>query len=71
MVITSPDVQSYTVANGFKLTRVGLTQVRKPVSILRGERTIHFMPTMDVFIDRLKQDVSIWKKAVFAGSETG
>ena len=45
-----PDVQSTTVTS-FKLTRVGITGLRKPVTIQRPGRTVELHPEIDLFVD--------------------
>jgi len=45
------DVQSMMIDEGFRITRVGITRVKKPIRIKRGERTIDLFTTLDVFVD--------------------
>lgn len=46
-----PDVQAAEAPHRFKLTRVGVTGIRKPVRIERPEGTQHLIPTIDVYVD--------------------
>ncbi len=46
-----PDVQSWKPEAGFKLTRVGIKGIRKPVSIKRNGKIVHLIPTMELFVD--------------------
>jgi GTP cyclohydrolase-4 len=39
------------LANGFMLTRVGVTGVKKPVQVCRGGKTVTLNCVMDVFVD--------------------
>ncbi len=45
------DVQTEPPKNHFKLTRVGVTGVKKPIIIKREEREIYLSATLDVFVD--------------------
>jgi GTP cyclohydrolase-4 len=45
------DVQSEILRKGFKLTRVGVTGVRKPVQVRRPSRDVTLNVTMDLFVD--------------------
>lgn len=45
------DVQNRRVENGFRLTRVGVTGVRKPVVVYRNGRNNHVTALIDVFVD--------------------
>lgn len=45
------DVQNRRIENGFRLTRVGITGVRKPVSVHRNGRENHLTASIDVFVD--------------------
>lgn len=45
------DVQNRRIENGFKLTRVGITSVKKPVVVRRHGRDNHLNATIDVFVD--------------------
>jgi GTP cyclohydrolase-4 len=45
------DVQNRRVENGFRLTRVGITGVRKPVLVHRHGRDNHITALIDVFVD--------------------
>ncbi|UCE91208.1 MAG: GTP cyclohydrolase I FolE2 [Methanobacteriota archaeon] len=45
------DVQNRRVENGFRLTRVGVTGVRKPVVVQRNGRHNHVTALIDVFVD--------------------
>jgi len=49
--ISASDVQSRRLTNGFKLTRVGVTGVKKPVTVKRGEKTVTLTCDIDVFVD--------------------
>ena len=46
-----PDVQSHLAPRPFRLTRVGVTGVVKPVRVSRGGRPNHLVGTFDVFVD--------------------
>ncbi len=46
-----PDVQSWKPNATFKLTRVGIKGIKKPVCIRRGNRVINLIPCMDLFVD--------------------
>jgi len=48
-------VQSERVANGFRLNKVGVTGVMKPVQVRRPNREVTLTTTLDVFVD-LPQD---------------
>jgi len=45
------DVQSRRVPGSYRLTRVGVTQVKKPVCVRRPGRTITLTPTISLFVD--------------------
>jgi GTP cyclohydrolase-4 len=45
------DVQNHRVENGFRLTRVGITGVRKPIVVHRHGRDNHITAVIDVFVD--------------------
>src|SRR3989442_1557247 len=45
------DVQSERVANGFRLNKVGVTGVLKPVQVRRPNRSVTLTTTLDVFVD--------------------
>ncbi len=45
------DVQNRRVENGFRLTRVGITGVKKPVMVHRNGRENHLTASIDVFVD--------------------
>lgn len=47
----SLDCQSKRLENSFKLTRVGVTGVRKPVTVHRDGKDYHLTTTIDVFVD--------------------
>ncbi len=47
----SPDCQSRPLSNSFKLTRVGVKGVRKPVVVHRGGEDHHLVATIDVFVN--------------------
>ncbi|MFP4546477.1 MAG: GTP cyclohydrolase MptA [Methanomassiliicoccales archaeon] len=49
--ITDRDVQGRHLANGFRLSRVGVTGVKKPVTVRRGNRNTVVNTTIDVFVD--------------------
>ena len=46
-----PDCQSLPIANSFKLTRVGVVGVKKPVLVRRGKEDHHLKAEIDVFVD--------------------
>lgn len=46
-----PDVQSGRIENGFRLTKVGVTGVVKPVQIARTNKVVTLTTTFDVFVD--------------------
>ena len=46
-----PDVQSGRIDNGFRLTKVGVTGVLKPVQIARTNKVVPLTTTFDVFVD--------------------
>jgi GTP cyclohydrolase-4 len=46
-----PDIQARPSDSGFKLTRVGITGVRKPVSISRPGRVVTLVAETDVYVD--------------------
>ncbi|HEV8595263.1 MAG TPA: GTP cyclohydrolase MptA [Thermoplasmata archaeon] len=46
-----PDVQSRHIDNGFRLTKVGVTGVMKPVQIARPQKVAVLTTTFDVFVD--------------------
>jgi GTP cyclohydrolase-4 len=45
------DIQDLRLENSFKLTRVGITGVRKPVEVKRNGRSVHLTAEIDVFVD--------------------
>ena len=45
------DVQNRRVENGFRLTRVGITDVRKPIVVHRHGKDNHVTAIIDVFVD--------------------
>ena len=45
------DVQNRRIENGFRLTRVGITGVKKPVVVHRNGRDNHLTALIDVFVD--------------------
>jgi len=45
------DIQDLRIENSFKLTRVGITGVRKPVEVKRNGRVVHLTAEIDVFVD--------------------
>lgn len=46
-----PDVQSHRAARPYRLTRVGVTGVVKPLRVSRGGKANHLVGTFDVFVD--------------------
>jgi len=46
-----PDCQSLPIANSFKLTRVGVVGVKKPILVRRGKEDHHLNAEIDVFVD--------------------
>lgn len=46
-----PDVQSWKPTEKFKLTRVGLRGIKKPVVINRNGRMVNLIPDIDLFVD--------------------
>ncbi|HEX2023062.1 MAG TPA: GTP cyclohydrolase MptA [Candidatus Thermoplasmatota archaeon] len=46
-----PDVQSHRAPRPIRLTRVGVTDVVKPVRVSRGGRANHLVASFDVFVD--------------------
>lgn len=46
-----PDCQSLPIANSFKLTRVGVVGVKKPIVVRRGKEDHHLIAEIDVFVD--------------------
>jgi GTP cyclohydrolase IV len=46
-----PDVQSHRAPRPFRLTRVGVTGVVKPLRVARGGKANHLVGTFDVFVD--------------------
>lgn len=46
-----PDVQNYRANRPFKLTRVGVTGVMKPIRVSRGGKANHLVGSFDVFVD--------------------
>ncbi|HKZ48193.1 MAG TPA: GTP cyclohydrolase, FolE2/MptA family, partial [Thermoplasmata archaeon] len=46
-----PDVQARPAENRFRLTRVGVTGVMKPVQVRRPHRAVTLTATFDVFVD--------------------
>jgi GTP cyclohydrolase-4 len=47
----SPDVQERRVPGSYRLTRVGVTGVRKPVQVIRGGRSVTLTPAISLFVD--------------------
>lgn len=45
------DVQNRRIENGFRLTRVGITGVKKPVMVHRNGRDNHLTASIDVYVD--------------------
>lgn len=46
-----PDVQSHRAPRPYRLTRVGVTGVVKPIRVSRGGRANHLVGAFDVFVD--------------------
>src|SRR5687767_11086317 len=46
-----PDVQSHRAPRPYRLTRVGVTGVVKPLRVARGGRANHLVGSFDVFVD--------------------
>jgi GTP cyclohydrolase-4 len=46
-----PDVQNHRVPDNFRLSRVGVTGVKKPIQIARGDLVITLMPTISLYVD--------------------
>lgn len=46
-----PDVQSDRIENGFRISKVGVTGVVKPVHVARPARAVTLTTTFDVFVD--------------------
>ncbi len=46
-----PDVQNQRIEGGFRLTRVGVTGVKKPVNVERNGRKLTLTATFDLFVD--------------------
>jgi len=51
MASKSSDVQNRKSPSGYRLTRVGVTQVRRPVSVRRPGKTVTLTPTISLFVD--------------------
>jgi len=49
--MTLPDVQSWKPEASFRLTRVGIRGIKKPVCIKRNGRVVNLIPTLDLFVD--------------------
>ncbi len=49
--MTPTDVQNQRIEGGFKLTRVGVTGVKKPVNVHRNGRELTLTATFDLFVD--------------------
>ena len=45
------DVQSRVIFGSFSLTRVGVKDIRKPITIQRPNKRMVFMPTINVYVD--------------------
>ncbi|UCE81366.1 MAG: GTP cyclohydrolase I FolE2 [Methanobacteriota archaeon] len=45
------DVQNRRIENGFRLTRVGITGVRKPIIVSRHDKDNHVTAEIDLFVD--------------------
>ena len=50
-VARHPDVQNHHVPDSFRLTRVGVTGVKKPVRVRRPGRTVTLQPEISLFVD--------------------
>lgn len=50
-LIARMDCQNIRIPNGFKLTRVGVTGVKKPVTVKRGNKTVTLTCNFDIFVD--------------------
>jgi GTP cyclohydrolase-4 len=50
-VAKHPDVQNHHVPDGFRLTRVGVTGVKKPIRVRRPGRTVTLQPEISLFVD--------------------
>jgi len=46
-----PDIQALKPERRFKITRVGVKNVVKPIFVKRGDRTITLVTTIDIFVD--------------------
>ncbi len=46
-----PDVQSMRPERRFRITRVGVKNVVKPIFVKRGDKTITLVTTIDIFVD--------------------
>lgn len=44
-------MQSGRIDNGFRITKVGVTNVRKPVQVARPDKVVTLTATLDVFVD--------------------
>ena len=51
IIQTSTDVQNRRLTNGFMLTRVGVTDVKKPVRVVRQGRSNTLFCNIDVYVD--------------------
>jgi GTP cyclohydrolase-4 len=49
--LTSTDIQSQKPQGSFKLTRVGVTGIKKPISVQRPEKVVTLTANIDVFVD--------------------
>jgi len=49
--VTPKDIQNQRIEGGFKLTRVGVTGVKKPVNVHRNGRDLTLTATFDLFVD--------------------
>ena len=49
--MTPKDVQNQRIEGGFKLTRVGVTGVKKPVNVRRDGKELTLTATFDLFVD--------------------
>jgi GTP cyclohydrolase-4 len=47
----APDIQNRRVPDNYRLTRVGVTGVKKPVQVARGDRVVTLTPTISLFVD--------------------
>ncbi|MCK4718558.1 MAG: GTP cyclohydrolase I FolE2 [Thermoplasmata archaeon] len=48
---STTDVQAMILDEGFRISRVGITGVQKPIRVKRNEREVDLTTTIDVFVD--------------------